>query len=89
MTKQVTVEEFKSTIDVVIEGVREGVTVEIIEDGETLATLQPQTGRTHRGIRYPFRDLEITPLEKPLPFDPVDLLIEERDAERSGKRHGL
>jgi hypothetical protein len=41
-----------------------------------------------RGVRFPFRGFDPGPPLN-LPVDPVALLIEEREYERSGKKYGL
>ena len=87
MSKELTVEELREKPDALIEAIDKGETVTITRDGRTLATARPFI--VQRGVPYPFRDLKITPLEKPLGVDSVEVLIEERERERSGKKYGL
>ena len=89
MTKRVTVEELRETIESVIDDIEQGNAIDVVRDGRTIATIKPAVQIVQRGTPYPFRNLEISPLEKPLPFDPVDWLIQEREYERSGKKYGL
>ncbi len=89
MTKQVTVEELRSGLESILDEVQDGTLIEVVRDGKTVATIKPVLQVVQRGTPYPFRDLDISPLDKPLPFDVVDWLIEERESERSGKKYGL
>ncbi len=86
--KEVTVEELRERPEALIEALDEGEPVSIIRDGKAIATANPVIRHANQGVRYPFRDLKISPLSKPLPFDPIDGLIEERERERSGKKYG-
>jgi prevent-host-death family protein len=87
MSKEVTVEELREHLEEIIAEVKGGESVTITEDGRSIATVQSNVPK--RGKRFPFRDLKISPLDKPLSVDPVELLIEEREYERSGKKYGL
>ena len=87
--KEVTVEELRANLDQLVEEANAGESIAIVRNGQQVATLRPSVTIVQRGVRYPFRDLEISPLSKPLPFDPIDGLIEERERERSGKKYGL
>ena len=84
MIKTVIVEEFRANFDAVIADVEAGIDVTIVQNGRPIGTLAPTV--VQRGIRYPLRDLQISPLEKPLGVDPVEVLIEERERERSGEK---
>jgi antitoxin (DNA-binding transcriptional repressor) of toxin-antitoxin stability system len=86
MSKQVTVEELTENIREHLAEVRQGETLEIIEDGRTIASMRPTI--VQRGVPFPFREFDPGPPLN-LPVDPVDLLIEEREYERSGKKYGL
>ena len=87
--KEVTVEELRERPEALIEALDDGEPVSITRDGKPIATANPVSPGGYRGQRYPFRDLKISPLSKPLEFDPIDGLIEERERERSGKKYGL
>lgn len=90
MSKELTVEELRERPDALIEAIDEGEPVTITRDGKEIATTSPvRRGGGYKGVRYPFRDLEITPLKKPLGIDPIEGLLEEREYERSGKKYGL
>jgi hypothetical protein len=51
--------------------------VTILRDGRTIGTSSPFP--VQRRVRFPFRDLHITPPEKPLGVDAVEVLVEERE----------
>ena len=89
MSKELTVEEVRKKPEELIAALEDGETVTITRNGGTFATANPAPRSGYRGKSYPFRDLKITPLSKPLGVDPVRELIEERDRERSGKKYGL
>jgi antitoxin (DNA-binding transcriptional repressor) of toxin-antitoxin stability system len=86
MSKQVTVEELAANLRDHLADVRQGETLEIIEDGRKIASVSPTIAQ--RGVPYPFRGFDPGPPLN-LPVDPVAVLIEEREYERSGKKHGL
>lgn len=85
--RDVTVEELRDHLDAILDAVEHGESISIQRDGRNIAALRPPA-ELHHGSPYPFRDLEITPLEKALPVDPVRLLVEDRDRERSGEKYG-
>jgi antitoxin (DNA-binding transcriptional repressor) of toxin-antitoxin stability system len=87
MSKTVTVEELRERPDELIAAIERGEMVTILEDGNAIGTYSPLDSQ--RGVKYPFRNLHITPLDKPLGIDPVEALIEDRNRERSGKKYGL
>jgi prevent-host-death family protein len=80
MTKQVTVEELRENLREVLAEVKSGESVEITDAGTTIAAIRPTIIRS--GVKFPFRDLTITPLEKPLGVDPLSALIEDRESDR-------
>ena len=84
MSKTVTVEELREKLDEVLAEVESGTDITILRDGRTIGTLAPVIVR--RGVPYPFRDLYISPLEKPLGEDPAQIIIDERERERSEKK---
>jgi antitoxin (DNA-binding transcriptional repressor) of toxin-antitoxin stability system len=87
--KEVTVEELRGNLDELLSEVAVGEPIAVMRDGQTIATLQPAVTIIQRGTPYPFRDLKITPLKKPLGIDPIEGLLEEREYDRSGKKYGL
>jgi antitoxin (DNA-binding transcriptional repressor) of toxin-antitoxin stability system len=88
MTKRVTVEELREHLDDHLAEVKRGETLTIVDDQQTIATMAPAVAAAHEGVPYPFRSLDFgPPLE--LAIDPAQLVIEEREHERSGKKHGV
>ncbi len=82
MSKTVTVEELREKLDELLAEV---------ESGETLTVVKDTTGPrfAQRGVRFPFRGFDPGPRPKNLTVDPVEMLIEEREWERSNKKYGL
>ncbi|HYC93115.1 MAG TPA: hypothetical protein VEO54_28175 [Thermoanaerobaculia bacterium] len=90
MSKELTVEELRERPDALIEAIDEGEPVTITRDGKEIATTSPVwRGGKYKGVRYPFRDFDFGPRPKGLTTDPAQLIIDERERERSGKKHGL
>jgi antitoxin (DNA-binding transcriptional repressor) of toxin-antitoxin stability system len=89
VSKELTVEELRERPDALIEAIDEGEAVTITRDGKEIATTNPvrRTGG-YKGVPYPFRDIKITPLKKPLSRDPVELLREDRDHDPLGDKYG-
>lgn len=85
MSKEVTVEELVADISAHLDAVKNGETLKITQDGKHIATIAPHASQ--QGVKYPFRDLEFSPLRKPLSVDPTDLIREDRDHEE--KKHGF
>ena len=85
MSKQVTVEELREKLDELLAEVEKGETLTVVP-GKSRAT-----GPTivQKGVRFPFRDFDPGPRPKNLTVDPVEMLIEEREWERSNKKYGL
>lgn len=86
MSKQVTVEELRENLDELLAEVEGGESVAILRNGRRIGMIGPTV--VQRGTPFPFRDFDPGPPLK-LPVDPVALLIEEREHERSGKKYGL
>jgi antitoxin (DNA-binding transcriptional repressor) of toxin-antitoxin stability system len=84
MIRELTVEELREKPDELIDALEQGESVTITREGKHLGTASPFI--VQRGTPYPFRNLQITPLSKPLDFDPVAELIEERERERSDEK---
>src|SRR4051812_16391994 len=90
MTKSVTVAELTEHIEDHLAEVREGTTIEIVDDGEKIATINPAPKKRNFVIPPPGRrpcDFIPSPLSKPLLTDPAEMIIEERDRERSGAKY--
>ena len=87
MSKQVTVEELRENLDDLLAEVEGGESVTILRDGRRIGMIGPTV--VQRGTRFPFRDFDPGPRPKNLTVDPVALLIEEREWERSNKKYGL
>jgi antitoxin (DNA-binding transcriptional repressor) of toxin-antitoxin stability system len=77
--KSVTIEELRGKLDEVIARMRSGDTITITRDGAEIASLN---GPRQRGVRYPFRDLHIAPMEKDLSELALQMLIEDRESGR-------
>jgi antitoxin (DNA-binding transcriptional repressor) of toxin-antitoxin stability system len=86
--KQVTVEELRENVDELIAAIKDGETVTITDDGRELATVDP-VPQGRGGVPYPFRDFDFGSRPKGLTTDPAQLIIDERERERSGKKIGL
>jgi hypothetical protein len=67
---------------------RTGETIIVVNaEGKIIATIEPRDAPPG-GAPYPFHDIDFgAPVD--LPFDPAELIIQERDLERSGKKHGV
>ena len=87
MSKVVTVEELIADIATHIDDVKNGETLTIVQDGKEVATMTPPVAQ--KGVKYPFRDLKFGPRPTGLRTDPAQIIIDERDQERSGKKHGF
>jgi len=84
--KSVTVDELREKLDEVIAELKPGESVTVTRDGTEIARID---GPPQRGVPYPFRDLQITPIGKHLADEAVRILIEDRDEERLNKKYGL
>ena len=91
MTKSVTVAELAENLQEHLAEVREGTTIEVVEEGNKIATINPEPKKKRHFVIPPpgqrFGDVVITPLSKPLDIDAAQLIIEEREWERSGGRY--
>lgn len=85
MSKQVTVEELKARLDELLAEVENGETVTVIKDGRSVA--QFAKTRSTGGVAYPFRDFDFGSRPKNLKTDPAEIIIAERDRERSGEKY--
>ena len=83
MSKQVTVKELRENLDELLAEVESGETLTVVKDRTNGLRL------VQRGVRFPFRGFDPGPRPKNLTVDPVEMLIEEREWERSNKKYGL
>lgn len=88
MSRELTVNELREKPDVLIEAIENGETVTIVRDGKTIGSVSPSQ-HPRGGVPYPFRDFDFGSRPKGLLTDPAELIIEERQRERSGKKYGL
>ena len=86
MSKQVTVEELREKLDELLAEVEKGETLTVVP-GKSRNVTGPTI--VQKGVRFPFRDFDPGPRPKNLTVDPVEMLIEEREWERSNKKYGL
>ena len=90
VTKTLTIEELEEHLQEYLAEVREGATIEVVDNGRKIATIEPPAKRfdlTDTGPgRRPF-DFAPTPLSKPLDEDPAEIIIAERERERSGAKY--
>jgi antitoxin (DNA-binding transcriptional repressor) of toxin-antitoxin stability system len=84
MSKELTVEEVLEKPEELISALERGESVTITKDGKEIATMDARNEQ--RGVRFPFRDFDFGPRPKNLRTDPVELIIEERDRERSERK---
>lgn len=92
MTKSVTVAELTEHIEDHLAEVREGTTIEVVDEGATIATITPAPTKKKRKFVIPppgrrACDIVFTPLSKPLDEDPAEVIIAERERERSGAKY--
>lgn len=85
MSREITVEELIANIAAHLDEVKNGETLTIVQDGKQIATMTPHV--VQAGVKYPFRDLYISPLKKPISVDPTDLIREDRDSEDEKHRY--
>ena len=90
MTKDVTVAELAEHLVEHLQEMRQGTSLRVIDGGKTLVTLTAKDQPleiTHPVPGSRLQDWEPPPpLKKPLGIDVVDLLVEERERDRTGKR---
>ncbi|HEX8252918.1 MAG TPA: type II toxin-antitoxin system prevent-host-death family antitoxin [Thermoanaerobaculia bacterium] len=80
MSREVTVEELRANLEEIIAEVEAGESVTIVKEPGQLSLSQ-------KGKRFPFRDLVLPPLGKPVTIDAVDLIRQDRDDEI--RKHGF
>jgi antitoxin (DNA-binding transcriptional repressor) of toxin-antitoxin stability system len=86
MSKEVTVEELREKLDELLAAVESGESVTITKDGRSIAEFTTTAGTS--GVPYPFRNFDFGPPLN-LGIDPAQIIIDEREYERSGKKHGF
>lgn len=86
MSKELTVEELRERADELIDAIANGETVTLTREGKEFATISPTTRTSYRGVPYPFRDFDFGSRPKNLRSDPAQLIIDERERERSEKK---
>jgi antitoxin (DNA-binding transcriptional repressor) of toxin-antitoxin stability system len=92
VTKSLTVAELREHLQEYLTQVQDGTTIDVVDDGEKIATITPPLKSLNLNIVDPgpgkrFGDVVITPLSKPLDKDPAEVIIEERERERSGAKY--
>jgi hypothetical protein len=87
MSKEVTVEELREKLDELLAAVESGESVTITKDGQSIAEFT-KTGGTG-GVPYPFRDFDFGSRPKNLKIDGAEVIIAERERERSGLKYKL
>ena len=90
VTKSLTVAELAEHLQEYLTEVREGTTIEVVDDGRKIATIEPPPKPMKLVIPPPgkrFGDFQPKPLSKPLDKDPAEVIIEERERERSGAKY--
>ena len=58
------------------------------EEGKILVTIEPHEIPPNV-VEYPFRGIDFGPRPENLTTDPAQIVIDEREYERSGKKHGF
>ena len=80
MTKSVTVAELTEHLAEHLAEVRDGTTIEVVDEDEVIATIAPTIYYPPPGSRL--GDLTPGPRPKNLTVDPVDILLEDRHRDR-------
>jgi hypothetical protein len=87
MSKEVTVEELREKLDELLAAVESGESVTITKDGQSIAEFTKTDGTG--GVPYPFRDFDFGSRPKNLKIDGAEVIIAERERERSGLKYKL
>jgi antitoxin (DNA-binding transcriptional repressor) of toxin-antitoxin stability system len=85
VTKTVTVEELAAHLREHLAEVREGTTIQVVDDGNAAVNISPT-------IIYPksttrLADIDPGPRPPNLKSDPAEIIIEERERRRSGEKY--
>jgi len=75
-SKTVTVDELGEHLEQYFAEIREGTRIEVVDGGETVATIIP-----------PLKFFKPGPRPKNLETDPAEMIIAERERERSGEKY--
>ena len=87
VTKTVSVEELGEHLQEYFAEVRKGTRLEVVEDGGLVATILPPLNVDDPGPGKRFGDFEPGPRPKNLRTDPAEMIIAERERERSGEKY--
>jgi antitoxin (DNA-binding transcriptional repressor) of toxin-antitoxin stability system len=90
VTKSVTVAELAEHLAEHLAEVQEGTTIEVVDNGKKVATITAPPKPMKIVYPPPGKrpcDMVFTPLSKPLDEDPAEVIIEERERERSGAKY--
>jgi antitoxin (DNA-binding transcriptional repressor) of toxin-antitoxin stability system len=87
VSKQLSVEELLEKPDELIEAIKDGESFDLMLEGRQVATVNP-VKQKRGGVPYPFRDFDFGSRPKGLTSDPAQVIIDERERERSGKKYG-
>jgi antitoxin (DNA-binding transcriptional repressor) of toxin-antitoxin stability system len=91
MNRRVTVEELAANVGSVLDDIRRGDTVIIVDGEKEIAVMEPARPVQIVPAANPGRlaDIDFGSRPKRLRTDPAEIIIEERERERSGKKYGL
>jgi antitoxin (DNA-binding transcriptional repressor) of toxin-antitoxin stability system len=90
VTKSVTVAELAEHLEEHLAEVRKGTTIEVVNDGKKIATITPAPKPLRIVDPGPGKrvgDWDPGPRPKNLKTDPAEMIIEERERERSGQKY--
>lgn len=83
MSREVTVEELRENLEEILAEVEAGESVTIVRE----KTPAKRSGVAQEGKRFPWKDIVISPLRRPITIDAVDLIRQDRDDEI--RKHGF
>lgn len=86
MSKRITVEELAANLREHLAEVEAGEWLIVVEDEREIAVFKPPLTIRDPGIRYPFRGIDFGERPKNLKTDPAEIIIEEREHERTEKK---
>ncbi len=87
VTKRVTAAELGEHLYEYLTEVRKGTRLEVVEDDGVVATILPSLNVDDPGPGKRFGDFEPDPRPKNLKTDPAEMIIAERERERSGEKY--
>lgn len=85
--KSVTVEELGEHLQEYFAEVRKGTRLEVVADDGIFATILPSLNVDDPGPGKRFGDFEPAPRPRNLKTDPAEMIIAERERERSGEKY--